>query len=492
MEPLDVKTIAARSVQGSLFTVGASAITTVSGFIRSVLLARLLLPEHFGVVTLAMFFLLLTMQVQRFGLHRAFIHRQDDSLSNLRTFATLRVGLTAIAVVLSLLAAPILARFYPGHPGLAPVLMVLALFEVLQAFNGVAQTLLEKALNFRRLALLDVASSLAMTVVAPTIAWLGGGVWALVAEQVTGVLVRTAGLWLYRPPWQPAFGLDRELAKWYFRFGSFVFANANLTFLLDRFDDFWTGTFLGATALGFYSRAYEFARYPRRVLSRPIVQVFFPVFAQLQDDRLHLSKAFYRVCSLIVRVGFLAFGTFALVAPEFIRIFLGEKWLPMVVTFQLMLIYALFDPLTSICANLLNALGQPKVNGIIQFIRVVVFIPAIIILAYFYDINGVAIAVDLTLIIGICLWFKYVRYYVDFSIRQMLFAPILGVILGGITATILTRCIGLSNEWIGLIVKGITVTAIYLSVTIALEGKNYLVGLRVLWNYFPFKMKGHV
>ncbi|MFB0534344.1 MAG: oligosaccharide flippase family protein, partial [Anaerolineae bacterium] len=98
MEPLDAKTIATRSVRGSLFTVGASLITMSSGFIRSVLLARLLLPEYFGVVTLAMFFLSLTTQVQRFGLSAAFIHRKDDSPANLATFASLRVGLTTVAV----------------------------------------------------------------------------------------------------------------------------------------------------------------------------------------------------------------------------------------------------------------------------------------------------------------------------------------------------------------------------------------------------------
>jgi len=435
------------------------------------------------VVTLALFFLSLTTQVQRFGLNKAFIHRDEDSPANLTTFASLRVGLTAVAVVVTLIAAPILGRLYPEQPALAPVLIALALFETVRAFNGVAETVLVRELQFRRLAALDVASSLTMTVVAPAVALAGGGIWALVAEQITGGLVRAAGLWLYRRPWRPAFGLDRELTKWYFRFGSFVFANSNLSLLLDQFDDFWTGTFLGPTALGFYSRAYEFARYPRRVLSGPIVEVFFPIFARLRNDRLHLSRAFYRVCSLIVRVGFLVFGTFVLVVPEFIRIFLGERWLPMAVTFQLMLAYTLLDPLVSVCGNLLSALGHPGTNTRIQLVRAAVFIPAVITLGRLYGINGVAVAVDLMLLVGISLFFRQARHHVDFSLRRMFLVPILGLALGGAVVLRLTALVSFPHDWAALITKGVVAALVYLAVSFALERGEYTQNVQLVWNH---------
>ena len=481
MEPLDAKAIATRSVRGSLFTVGASLITMVSGFIRSVLLARLLLPEYFGVVTLAVFFLSLTTQVQRFGLNRAFIHREDDSSANLATFASLRVGLTVIAVLLSLIGAPILARLYPEQPGLAPVLAVLATFELLNAFNAVPQAILRKGLQFRRLAALDVASSLTMTVVAPIVAWLGGGVWALVAEKATGILVSTVGLWLYRRPWRPALGLDRGLTRWYFRFGSFLFANESLALLLDQFDDFWTGTFLGATALGLYSRAYEFARYPRRILSGPLVTVFFPAFASLQNDRLRLSKAFYRVCSAIVRTGFLAFGTFALVVPEFIRIFLGDKWMPMAFTFQLMLIYTLLDPLTSICANLLAAVGQPQIVTKIQPVRLIVFIPAVVLLGRKLGINGVAVAADLMLLIGLGLLLWQTRRFVDFSLWRMFLVPSVALGFAGSAALGVQHLVPLPGDWWRLVAKVIVAFVAYSSISLLLERQEYARVVRLGW-----------
>ena len=487
---LQERDVAARAVQGSLFNVGASLITAISGFARSVLLARLLAPGQFGVMTLALFFLSLVTQAQRLGFNRAFIHRQDDSPDNLATFATLRIGLTGVAVLLALAGAPILGHLYPDHPGLAPVLAVLAMLEVARAFNGVAEALLTRALQFRRLAAINVASSLTMTVVAPLVALVGGGIWALVAEQATGVLVRTAGLWLYRRPWRPRFGLSRDLVRWYFRFGTFVFANTNLTFLLDRFDDFWTGTFLGATALGFYSRAYEFARYPRRLLSGPLVQVFFPAFARLQNDRLRLSKAFYRVSSLIVRGGFLVFGTFALIAPEFVRVFLGNRWLPMVATFRLMLAYTLLDPLTGVCGNLVSAIGRPQINTRIQAARVAFFIPAVIVLAYLYGINGVALATDLMLLLGLALFFRVVRRFVDFSLFRLFVAPTLGLGLGAAAAVGLAALVPLQRDGVSMLVKSVAAGSIYLGVSFFLEGREYLQNARILWGYLARSRQG--
>ena len=291
------KSIAAKTVKGSFFSIGSSAITIVSGFVRSVILARLLLPEDFGVVALAMFFLSITSQIRDFGFSSALIHRDTDIKEASSTYFVLRVSIALVVVLLTLLAAPLLARLYPSQPQMVSALIALSFLEIVKAVNSTPGVLLRKELEFKYLAILDVASSLAMTIVAPAMALAGLGFWSLVGEQAIAVFVRTISLWGIRRPWQLSLEFNKGIAQWYFRFGSFVFLSSSLTFLLDQFDDFWTGTALGSAALGFYSRAYEFARYPRRVIARPITQVFFPAYAKLQDDRLRLSKAYYRASS---------------------------------------------------------------------------------------------------------------------------------------------------------------------------------------------------
>ncbi len=468
-------TIATMAIRGSAFSIVAAGITMVSGFVRSVLLARLLLPEQFGVVTLALFFLSLTTQVQRFSLSKAFIQNQKDSPDHLATFATLRIGLTIVTVVISLIVSPILAQFYPQQPGLVPVLIALAALELVKAFNAIPEAVLSKALSFQRLAVLNVASSLTMTLVAPVTAWLGGGIWALVSEKATGILVSTAGLWLFHRPWQPDFNFNRQLMRGYLRFGGHLFVSENLNFLLDQFDDFWIGTFLGATALGFYSRAYEFARYPRRVLAGPLIKVFYPTFTKLQNDRQKLSKAFYRASNALIRIGFLIFGTFALAAPEFIDLFLGERWTPMALTFRLMLLYTLLDPLTSVIVNLLIAVGQPQVLAKIQAIRFLVFIPAVVLLGEKFGINGVAGAADIMLVIGMVLLFRYARNIVDFSIWRMFAAPIFALFCAYLAATGLRQLLPLNWSSWGTLIEKVTVAPIvYITLSFILERKDFI------------------
>ena len=110
--------------------------------------------------------------------------------------------------------------------------------------------------------------------------------------------------------------------------------------------------------LGFYSKAYEFSRYSRRVVATPIISVFFPTFAAIQDDRLKLSRAFFRATSLMIRAGAFFSLLIVLLAPEIFTLFLPDVWQPMLLTFQLMMVYTLLDPITLAPHRLLLATGR--------------------------------------------------------------------------------------------------------------------------------------
>ena len=475
------ESIAAKTIKGSFFSIGSSAITIVSGFVRSVILARLLLPEDFGVVALAMFFLSITNQIGSFGLNQALIHRDADIQEASSTHFVLRVSLALVVMLLTLLVAPLLTRLYPSQPQMVSALIALSFLEIIKAVNSTPGVLLRKELEFKYIAILDTASSLAMTIGAPIMALAGFGFWSLVGEQAIAVLIRTIGLWGIRRPWQLSLKFNKGIAKWYFRFGSFVFLSWGLTFLLDRFDDFWTGTALGSAALGFYSRAYEFARYPRRVIASPITQVFFPAYAKLQHNRLRLSKAYYRASSLIVRMGFLFSLVFVLVVPEFIRIFIGAKWLPMVFTFRLMIIYTLLDPLIVTSGHLITAVGQPQILTRIKAFQLLIFVPAVIILARYFGINGVAVAADLMLVTGVVLILAQVRKYVDFSLWKMFRYPTIGLLLGGGAALFIRQRLPVGSDFLSLLLKGSVAAVIYGGLLLLLERNEYIKNLRTVY-----------
>lgn len=479
--PSSAREIASKAIRGSAWSIGASAITIASGFVRSVLLARLLAPEDFGAVALALVFANMGNVMTAFGFNAALVQHKGEITEAASTHFMMKIAMAAGVLLLGVAVAPILHRLYPDQPQLVPILLVILALRIIGAANSTPEVLLQRRMEFRRLMALSVASSLAMTMVAPLLAWTGCGLWSLViGEQGIGIIISALGLWTVHRVWEAQTRFDRGIAKHFFRFGLFMMMNHQLSYWLDKFDEFWTGTTLGDAALGFYSRAYEFAGYPRRVVAKPLQDVFFATYARLQDDRLQLSKAYYRVNSLVVRIGFLFSLAFVLVAPEFVGLFLGRNWLPMVLPLQLMIVYTLFDPLVVTAGRLATAVGHPEILTKINVIQLLIFIPLVIGLAHHRGIEGVAIAADVMLFIGVALIMRQMRRFVDFSLHRMFGIPALALLLGAAAALSLGRLLEPQNDWVSLILKGGVASAVYSAVLLALEQDQYRRALVLL------------
>jgi O-antigen/teichoic acid export membrane protein len=464
-----------------MFNVGARAITLVLGFARSVLLARWLAPEDFGIVALALFITNLAASIATFGLNSALIQRKKLEPEAISTHFVLRMALMSLAFILTLLCIPLLRYFYADRPALVPLVVTLSAIHLIRAVTSTPTVLLQRDLAFRRLAALDVVSSAAMLGMASLLALNGRGPWSLVlGEHLTGVIVSAIGVWLYRPPWRPSLKLSRTIARQYLRFGRFVVATVQLNFLLDQFDDFWAATALGSTAGGYYAKAYEFARYPRRVFALPLQSVFYSAYARLQSDRRRLSQAYYRLNSLVVRSGFLFALVLALVAAEFVELLLTAKWLPMVNVFRLMLIYTLLDPLMVTAGNLVVAVGHPQILTRIRLVQFLVFVPLVIIFANLWSIEGIAVAADVMVLVGVALILHRVRRFVDYSMRRMFAFPLLALILGGAAGLLVATQVQTLGLWLALLSKAAAASVVYIAVLVLFEHREYRRNLQVI------------
>ena len=459
--PPEKDSLARQTAVGSTYTIAASAATLVIGFTRSVILARLLFPEDFGLFALAFFFVRLLERVQMFGFTGAFIHKHNHTESEAAAHFILRMIAGLLVLGLALLLTPFLPRFYPDDTLLGPVIVTLTAFRLLTAFNATPKTILAKQLQFKRISVMKVGGSLLAFVWAIWLAREGYGIWALVAQEASLAVIDFLGLWFLKRPWSPSLKTGRQTIRYYFQFGKFQLVTQNIALLLDTFDDFWIGTFLGNTPLGFYAKSYEFARYPRAVVGEPISNVFFPAFARLQGNREQLSRAFFRVASLLVRTGFLFASLFILVTPEFIRLFLGEKWLPMQLTFQLMLLYTLLDPLLLVVTQLVTAVGQPQILTKVQIWQMVFFVPAVILASRWFGIEGVAVMADAMLLLGIVLILPRLRHFVDFSLGQMVVVPTFAVAAGLPLTLLLVQLLPLAHPAVTLLQKALGLTTIY-------------------------------
>jgi O-antigen/teichoic acid export membrane protein len=476
--------VAHRSVTAAAWNIFASLAQVVVLFVRSIILARLLPVEVFGIYAFAMSVVTLTSAFPIFGMWGAFLHRALESQDEDQLAAvhfTLKALFTLVWAAVLLAAAMI---FTEGETRLALMLLTLI-------YGGIhlAQTprlILTRRVVHRRMALLQLLDVLLSSILAIALAWQGATLWALIGTDVVTLTVTILGFYVWRPVWRPHLGWSLPIVRYLLSFGSRTLVADLLRRALDRVDDLWTGLALGETALGFYSRAYGFAIYPRFILALPINTVAGGTYAELKGDRVRLSKAFFRTNAFLVRTGFLLGGLLALVAPEFIRLALGEKWLPMLTAFRLMLVYTLFDPIKITVADVLTVSGAPGKVVRARAIQLALLVAGLLSLGTWLGIAGVAIAVDAMLIVGIAILLWQARAYVDYSLRGLFLVPGLALIAGIALASAAVAIPALQgSDWITAAIKTAVFSCSYLGIVLILERREIPRYLKLLRELLP-------
>lgn len=345
---------------------------------------------------------------------------------------------------------------------------------------------LKHRMQLSRLIPLEVLSSVATTIAAPLLAFLGSGVWSLaVGAQFIGALVFWCGLWLRRRAWNPVFRFDSPLAKRYLAFGWKVVLNKQLTYTLDQFDDFWAGSELGSEALGYYSKAFSLSRYPRALIAAPVGKVFLSAHSRLHNNDSALSRAFFVTNSLVLRLSGLLSVVLFIAAPELILLLSGPKWIAATSTFQWMLVYSFLDPLAISAGYLLLALGRPEIQTRISLMQVVLFVPSVIGLASRLGIDGIAIAADLMICAATVALFYKAREFVNFSVKQMFLPPAAGLLLSGLTGWLIQDALPAFSLLMKAALKAVVVALSYGAVLMVWEGSRYRAFTKDVNSLFP-------
>jgi O-antigen/teichoic acid export membrane protein len=296
---------------------------------------------------------------------------------------------------------------------------------------------------------------------------------SLLSIDITGVLILVVGFCVVRPVWRPRFVWSLPIARYFLRFGSRTFVAGLLVQVIDRIDDIWTGHFLGDAALGFYSRAYTFANYPRRVLASPVDSVALATYAEAKGDRRRLSKVFFRVNALMIRTGFLFAGALFLISPEFVRLFLGEKWLPMLNAFRLMIAYTALDPIKYTTGHLFLSIGVPGLLARTRLFQLLILAVGLVTLGPLYGIAGVALAATLMVVIGMGTMLWQARTFVDFSPIRLFAAPVLALVTGGLGAHGLVIAFDAAGSyWQTALIKFVAFVVVYFAVMFLIERRD--------------------
>lgn len=472
-----------RTIQAAAWSTGANAIVNLISFARSIFLARWLAVEVFGIYGYAAAITTIAAVVLDFGMGGAFLHRSAQTADEERVA---RIHFTLKVLIGFVWAGVMISFIVPlAHGDLRIALLSLTGVRAVSILVQTPELILLRRVVHRRLAVIRVVYTVLGTAIALFLAWNGHGLWALLAIEIVSVAVRIVGLLGWRPVWRPHLGWARDVVTYFFRFGRQGLAAEGLAMMLDRLDDLWAGRFLGETALGLYTRSYTFATYPRLLITSSLDSVTNGVYAELKSDRRRLSQAFVRTNALLVRISFFVAGLLALVAPEFIRIVLGSKWMPMLLIFRLMLFFTMLDPLRNTIGSLFVAVGKPEALVQTRFMQLGVLVVGLFTLGMTWDLIGVALAVDLMLIVGMALLLWHARLHVDFSLRQIFALPTAILILAMGMALLVIRglfMLGFTiNDWGTGFIKFIVFAVIYAGMLVIFERERMHSMFNWLW-----------
>ncbi|HJZ06162.1 MAG TPA: lipopolysaccharide biosynthesis protein [Patescibacteria group bacterium] len=330
----------------------------VISFVVFAFLSRLLTPEDFGLVAMASLFLAIVQTFQDQGFGDAIVQRDEIQPEHLDTAFWTNLLISGILTLLSIAASSMIAGLF-HQSELTPIIQWLSLIFVFTGLSSTQQAILRRQLAFKKLAGRSLIATLAGGVIGVALAYLGYGVWSLVAQSLVSGGIGVIVLWSVSR-WRPGFRYSRKHFKDLFLFGINIIVIDFLNFLNRHTDDLLIGYFLGPTMLGYYTVAYRLLRMMTELLTSVINAVALPTFSRLQKEPERLRRAFYQAVHYTSLISFPAFIGVAIVAPELIVTLFGPQWMLSIPVMRILAFIGILHSVFYFHKSLVIALGKPS------------------------------------------------------------------------------------------------------------------------------------
>lgn len=320
------------------------------------ILARLLSPEDFGLLGIAMIFVGFAALLSRLGVGPAVIQRKELTAEHIRVAFTLSI-LVSIALTLILwVATPFIASFF-GDDELTKILPIISLNFFFAGFGVVSESLLRRELLFNRLMWATTGSYvIGYAAIGIALAYSGFGVWALVGATLGQSIVKSALLFVLQPH-SVVPSLARRQVRELLHFGGGFTLARILNYSATQGDYLVVGRVLGPASLGIYTKAYQLMMLPGRYFGDVLSTVLFPAMAKIQNRQDMLTKTYFSGAAMISIASAPMSVLMVVLAPEIVHVLLGPKWLETIVPFQILAVGVLMRVSYKLDDALARALG---------------------------------------------------------------------------------------------------------------------------------------
>ncbi|TRZ45021.1 lipopolysaccharide biosynthesis protein [Robertkochia solimangrovi] len=326
-------------------------------FVVGVVLARLLTPNDYGIVSILLVFIAFSQIFIESGFPKALIHKQERTNLDLSSVFYFNMLISLVCYVTIWILAPFIASYYENQE-IQPLMRVLGLTIVINAVNAVPLTLIYIQLDFRKLFKVNLALALLSGAVGIYFAYKGYGAWALIYQSLSRsvlslFILRLIIKWL--PEWSFSMASIRKLYK----YGMHIMFSSLLNNMVNKFYHLFIPKILNAAQLGIYTRGGQFADVLYNSISSVSDSVLFPTLSTIQDDKEKLivyTRKIIRMMSILV---FPIFMGLALLAEPLIRILLTDKWIEAVPILQIICAGRIITIIAGVSVNLLYVIGRP-------------------------------------------------------------------------------------------------------------------------------------
>jgi O-antigen/teichoic acid export membrane protein len=344
--------------------------SAVSQFAIGILIARVLLPRDYGLISMLAFFMSISQLLIDGGFTTAIIQKKNISQTEQSSVFFVNLILAISIYCILYLTAPFISNFY-NEPQLVNIIRVMGLLLISSSLGLIQNALLTKSLDFKSLTKISLTASLISGICAYILALNNFGVWALVLQQLMRSMILNIFLWL-KSKWRPSIVINLKAISELRKFSINILFSGLLNAIFDNIYYAVIAKLFSANKLGFYTRANQLQQFPVSLISSVVQRVFLPTMTNFSDDTVKLKYYYKNSIKVLALLVFPLMMLFNLLSGSIVFILLTEKWLPLVPMLQIMLLYGMFYPIHAVNLDILNVMGRSDLFLKLEIIKKII------------------------------------------------------------------------------------------------------------------------
>lgn len=441
-------------VRGSFIIFFQRFLIKIFYFVRTVILARLLFPDDFGLFGLATLVMAIPDTLSQHGMATAIIQRKEQSREENKSYLDVvwTVNLIRNIILASFLyfiAAPFGAEFF-HNPNVIPLARAMAIIYIFVSLENNGVIMLQKELKFNRQFFYIMSGVIIEVLVCIISALILKNAWALLIGAIANRATYAIVSYFIYPHW-PRLNFDWPKIKELFNFGKWIGVGGIITFLVSQGDNLTIGRMLDTSSLGFYQLAFSLATLPAVEIARSLNNVLFPLYARIQNDRKLLNMTFIKISRLVFALIIPASLGLVVLGKEIIFFLYGERWVSMAVILYVVVAYAFFKAFDYMINPLFTGIGKPKITTIVSFVQALVMFSLIVPLIYKFGAVGAAMATTAGIFVAETILFIKLRKEINLNflaVIKIIIVPIIGGLIMSGLILFIKKFIPVSNLFI--------------------------------------------